>query len=219
MAFIIKCDPFPLRAGQPGLVSVKRYEGAALEQGDQVFLWFSETAGGLGLAGHGVVHAVSDEDPADIAFLVEATEPGRPLSKANLAPHRDTGGDSPLSSLSRKLFRHSLNKVAAVDAEEVAFLADHWDARPTGGSRYTPLRDWLLGQSREELTLSFQEIEAIIGCALPASADLPQWWANTRKTHTNVQREAWRATGYDAFLMKGQGRVRFVKTAAAGLRG
>lgn len=212
MAFIIKCDPFPLQAGQPGLVSVKRYGGAALQQGDQVFLWFSETAGGLGLAGHGIVHAVSDDDPADIAFLVDATEPARALSKSHLAPHRDTGGTGPLPSLSRKLFRHSLNKVAAIDAEEATFLADHWDTRPTGRSRYTPLRDWLLSQSGEELTLSFQEIEGIIGSPLPVSADLPQWWANTTKTHTNVQREAWRAAGYDAFLMKDQSKVRFVKT-------
>ena len=217
MAFIIKCDPIPLRTGQPGLVSVKRYEGAALEQGDQVFLWFSETAGGRGLAGYGVVHAVGDEDPADIAFVIEAAEPARALSKAHLAPHRDAGGDSPLSSLSRKLFRHSLNKVATVDAQEAAFLATHWDARPNGSSRYAPLREWLLGQSSQELTMSFQEIEVIIGCALPGSADRPQWWANTTKAHTNVQREAWRAAGYDAFLLKDHAKVRFLRTASKGL--
>lgn len=217
MAFIIKCDPFGISAGQPGLVSVKRYEGAKPEQGDQVFLWFSETARGVGLAGRGVVHAVSDEDPADIAIVIEAAAPARALTKAHLAPHRDASGGGPLSSLARKLFRHSLNKVAALDAEEETFLSQHWEARPAGGSRYDPLRDWLLGQSGRELTVSFQEIEGILGSTLPASAELPQWWANTTKTHTNVQREAWRATGYDAFLMKDQAKVRFVKTASRDL--
>lgn len=211
MAFIIKCDPFPLRAGQPGLVNVKRYEDAAPERGDEVFLWFSETTGGTGLAGRGLVHAVSDENPADIAIVVEATAPARELSKGQLAPHRDTDEDGPLSGLARKLLRHSLNKVASLDAQEAAFLTEHWDAPSSGGSRYDPLRDWLLQQTDRELTLSFQEIEYILDVSLPASSDRPQWWANTTKAHTNVQREAWRAAGYDAFLLKDQSRVRFVK--------
>jgi hypothetical protein len=216
MTFIIKCDPFPVGAGQRGLASVKRYEGAAPEQGDQVFLWFAETAGGPGLAGRGLVHAVSDDDPADIAIVIEAAAPARALTKAHLAPHRDASDGGPLASLARKLFRHSLNKVAALDAQEAAFLTEHWDGRPASGSRYDPLRDWLLGQSGQELTLSFQEVEEILGSALPASATLPQWWANTAKAHTNVQREAWRAAAYDAFLMKDQAKVRFVKTASQG---
>lgn len=211
MAFIIKCDLFDISAGQPGLVSVKRYEGAKPEQGDLVFLWFSESARGAGLAGHGLVHAVSDEDPADIAIVIEAAGPARALTKAHLAADRDTSGNGPLSSLARKLFRHSLNKVAILDADEEAFLSEHWEARPAGGSRYDPLRDWLLNQSSRELTVSFQEVEGILGSSLPASAELPQWWANTTKIHTNVQRKAWRAAGYDAFLMKDQAQVRFVK--------
>lgn len=211
MAFVIKCDPFVLSTGQPGLVNVERYEGATPEQGDQVFLWFSEAARGDGLAGRGIVHAVSDENPVDIAIVVEAAAPARALTEAHLAPHRDTGGNGPLSSLARKLVQHSPNKVASLDVEEETFLSEHWGARLAGGSRYDPLRDWLLGQSGRELTVSFPEIEGILGSPLPASAERPQWWANTTKTHTNVQREAWRAAGYDAFLLKDQGRVRFVK--------
>jgi|GEM_PF-631881 len=216
MAFIIKCDPFPLRAGQPGLVSVKRYESAAPEQGDEVFLWFSETAGGMGLAGRGLVHAVSDDNPADIAIMVEATAPARVLNKGQLAAHRDTDGDGPISGLAQKLFRHSHNKVASLDAQEAAFLFEHWADPPEAGSRYDPLRDWLIKQTDRELALSFQEIEEVLGVSLPASAERPQWWANTTKAHTNVQREAWRAAAYDAFLMRDQGQVRFVKTASGG---
>ena len=218
MAFIIKCDPFPLQAGQRCLVTVRRYERAAPEHGDELFLWFSETAGGTGLAGRGRVHAVGDEDPADIAIVVEATAPARALNKGGLAPHRDAHGTGPLSGLARKLFRHALNKVAALDAQETAFLIGHWANPATGGSRYDPLRDWLLQQTAGELTLAFQEIEEILGALRPESADRPQWWANTTKAHTNVQREAWRAAGYDAFLMREQGRVRFVKVASGDKR-
>lgn len=90
MTFIIKCDPFPLRAGERRLVAVKRYDGATPAEGDPVFLWFSETTGGVGLAGRGVVHAVGEEDPVDIAMVIEATAPARALNKAHLAPHRDS---------------------------------------------------------------------------------------------------------------------------------
>lgn len=215
MAFIIKYDPFPIEAGQPALVRVKRYEGARPGPGDQVFLWFSETTRGAGLAGRGVIHAVSDEDPADLAIVIEAGAPSRALAKAHLAPHRDES-EGPLAGLARKLFRHAHNKVAALDGEEAAFLTEHWAGRQAGGSRYDPLRDWLLGQTGQELMLTFDEIEGILGSALPASAGLPQWWANTTMTRTNVQREAWRVAGYDAFLLKDQAKVRFVKAATGG---
>lgn len=217
MAFIIKCDPFPLRAGGRRVITVKRYEGAAPAEGALAFLWFSETTGGDGLVGHGRVHAVGEENPVDIALEIEAIAPSQVLNKASLIPHRDSDGNSPLASLARKLFRHALNKVAALDAQEASFLLDHWAESAGGGSRYAPLRDWLRGRSEQELTLSFQKIETILGTSLPASAERPQWWANTKEAHTNVQREAWRAAGYDAFLLKGQGRVRFVKATSGAL--
>ncbi|MEJ6789554.1 hypothetical protein BrevBR_08360 [Brevundimonas sp. BR2-1] len=45
---------------------------------------------------------------------------------------------------------------------------------------------------------------------LPNSAARPQWWANiTDPDQSPVQREAWRAAGFDAFLIAGRDRVRF----------
>ncbi|MBV9996911.1 MAG: hypothetical protein JO127_17040 [Caulobacteraceae bacterium] len=76
-------------------------------------------------------------------------------------------------------------------------------------ARYKPLRDYLHGQTFAELTLSFAEIERLVG-ALPASAQRPQWWANARRLGS-TQREAWRAAGYDAFLISGANKVRFVR--------
>jgi hypothetical protein len=77
-------------------------------------------------------------------------------------------------------------------------------------SVYDPLRDYLLRQTYREIELRFDEIEKILRRRLPTSAERPQWWANLKeKSHT--QREAWRAAGYDAFLIKGASRVRFRK--------
>ena len=84
-------------------------------------------------------------------------------------------------------------------------------------AKYDPLRDHLLKQTLGEIVLSFTEIERLIG-PLPTSADRPQWWSNVRSPATShVQREAWREAGYDAFLLAGTRKVRFVR-AAKGVR-
>jgi len=78
-------------------------------------------------------------------------------------------------------------------------------------SVYDPLRDHLKAFQFRDLELSFAEIEAILGRPLPRSAERPQWWANqVRPGHP--QRKAWRATGYDAFLIADSRKVKFRKT-------
>ena len=79
-------------------------------------------------------------------------------------------------------------------------------------SKYDGLRDHLRQQTWPELSLTFKEIEKIIGTPLPKSAVLPQWWANTTDPHTShTQRKAWGDAGYDAFLIVGSDRVMFRK--------
>jgi hypothetical protein len=79
-------------------------------------------------------------------------------------------------------------------------------------SKYHPLRDYLMRQTLNEISLNFREIENILGTTLPASANRPQWWANVQDLETtHVQREAWRAAKYEAFLVAGAQRVRFKK--------
>lgn len=76
--------------------------------------------------------------------------------------------------------------------------------------KYDPLRDHLRRQRGEEFELTFVEIERKLGCMLPNSAARPQWWANVvDPDRSPVQREAWRAAGFDAFLIAGKDRVRF----------
>lgn len=217
MEFIIKCNPVPVILGGRIVVGAPIFEGARPAAGDSIFLWFSESAGGTGLAGRGVVQAVSNDDPIDVAILVEATAPATPMLNRSLRVARNADDGSPIAGLSRKLYRNSLNKIAHLDKLESERLLRQWSAPPKSNhSRYDPLRDWLLAQSGTELSLSFEEVEGILGGRLPPSANRPQWWANTTKTHTNVQREAWRAAGYDAFLLNDHAKVRFVRTASQG---
>ena len=214
MAFIIKCDPIALQPGQRIILAAKAYARASPTSGDDLYIWLSESAGGMGLAAAGRIEAVSAEDPIDLAVQITRATPTARFGVADLKAHRDLDDGSPIAGLARKLYRHSLNKVAELEAQEETFLAGRWFEPPSSPRKYAPLAAWLLAQPTEEHILGFAAIEQILGTSLPDSASRPQWWANTTKAHTNVQREAWRAADYDAFLMKDQASVRFVKASA-----
>jgi hypothetical protein len=84
--------------------------------------------------------------------------------------------------------------------------------RENGGKRdvkYEPLRQWLKSESsRGEITMSFADVERLIGAVLPSSAFRHQaWWANDA---THVQAEAWMSAGWlvDAVDQRAR-RVRF----------
>jgi hypothetical protein len=78
----------------------------------------------------------------------------------------------------------------------------------TRPSKYDPLRDFLRTKSRGEFTLSFAEIERILGGSLPKSAATPQWWSNVLGSD-HPQKRAWQSAGFDAFLVAGSRKVRF----------
>lgn len=64
--------------------------------------------------------------------------------------------------------------------------------------KYGPLREYLqaLPASKQSVTLSFAEIERILGAKLPKSAsDYQEWWANQ---DYGVQAAAWRGAGFRA---------------------
>ena len=67
-----------------------------------------------------------------------------------------------------------------------------------GNRKYQPLAEYLAAQPGDAVTLSFAQIEAIIGVPLPASASayLPVWWT-TRSAH-RVQTQARRQVGWEA---------------------
>lgn len=75
--------------------------------------------------------------------------------------------------------------------------------------RYEPLRRYLAQAETEEVTLSFEEIETLIGRQLPYSAKEAhwrQWWANAE---ANAQSKAWLSVGWRAQPNREAGRVLF----------
>ena len=66
-----------------------------------------------------------------------------------------------------------------------------------GPLKYQPLTDYLAALTADEATLTFAEIEAIIGTALPSSAWTSRFWANAAdRLHRLPQKRAWRRAGW-----------------------
>ena len=77
-------------------------------------------------------------------------------------------------------------------------------------SDYDRLRDYLKGKAVPELVLSFEQIEDIIGDALPRAAQRASWWDTLRSPQEKMpQREACLAARYVATQMPDGRSVRF----------
>lgn len=61
-------------------------------------------------------------------------------------------------------------------------------------SKYAPLTAHLAALDAAEAPMTFAEIEAVTGHALPASKRYPAWWSNNPSN--NVMTRAWLAAGY-----------------------
>ena len=81
--------------------------------------------------------------------------------------------------------------------------------------KYDALKEHLLAisQDKKEISLSFRQLEAILGFELPKSAvDYRQWWGNQCVLGNRSQAEAWLAAGFQVDgvqLRKPGGSVRF----------
>ena len=78
------------------------------------------------------------------------------------------------------------------------------------GSKYDLLKTELQKRPRGEFTLTFRQIEEVLGFKLPKSAERPQWWANVTGG-SNPHSRSWRQAGFEAFLVAGSRKVRFRK--------
>jgi hypothetical protein len=66
------------------------------------------------------------------------------------------------------------------------------------GEKYVPLREFLENHERRVVTLSFREIEAMIGAPLPQGArETIEWWAVTKRQR--VQDYAWLSAGWSVY--------------------
>ncbi len=80
---------------------------------------------------------------------------------------------------------------------------------------YKGLRDYLSSNSEHELTLTYDQIERILGRPLPGSAHGPhkrQWWANTT---THSQARSWLEAGRRARIDVANERVVFTREQRA----
>jgi len=75
---------------------------------------------------------------------------------------------------------------------------------------YDALRDYLMQQKQTEFVLSYEQIEEIIGAALPRAAHRASWWDSLRSPDIQMpQREACLAAGFVATRMPDGRSVRF----------
>jgi hypothetical protein len=79
--------------------------------------------------------------------------------------------------------------------------------------QYEPLQRYLQRQERDEISLSYADIENILGRKLPPSVEGPywrQWWANTE---THSQGQAWLRAGWRVSRPQ-KGRIEFKRLEA-----
>lgn len=77
---------------------------------------------------------------------------------------------------------------------------------------YDALRDYLMRQKQTEFVLTYEQIEEIIGAALPRAANRASWWDSLRSPDIQMpQREACLAAGFKAMRMPDGESVRFTR--------
>jgi hypothetical protein len=77
---------------------------------------------------------------------------------------------------------------------------------------YDALRDYLMRHKQAEFVLTYEQIEEIIGAALPRAANRASWWDSLRSPDIKMpQREACLAAGFVAMRMPDGQSVRFTK--------
>lgn len=88
---------------------------------------------------------------------------------------------------------------------------------------YTPLEVYLTKlrlEGRNEVVLTFQEIEILLGAELPPRAKEgpgPQWWGNENpQTTRHTQCKAWQNAGWKANPDLAAKRVKFVRDQSFG---
>jgi len=66
-------------------------------------------------------------------------------------------------------------------------------------SKYAPLRDWLFNAANHRVTMTFQQIDDLVG-GLPMSArKYQEWWSNENvDTTTHSHCKSWQSAGYKA---------------------
>lgn len=79
-------------------------------------------------------------------------------------------------------------------------------------ANYDPLTRYLRRQAKNEVSLSFHEIETLVNAILPKKARHEAWWTNEPAPgQTSLQAAAWLGAGYHALPSVARERVVFRK--------
>lgn len=60
--------------------------------------------------------------------------------------------------------------------------------------KYAPLKEFLITQGRDQISMTFDEIEQVLSVRLPASKRYPAWWSNNPSN--NPMTRVWLDAGY-----------------------
>jgi hypothetical protein len=129
MPFIAKTAPIAANIGDTIRIAERAmYGGRDVHTGAEVFLWSSETQGGVGLWGKGTVMAIGSGGPKPVATVhVDQRVNSGNFGLNEIAPHRDSMQDAPIVGLARKLYKHAHNKIAGLTTAEADLLRQHFE--------------------------------------------------------------------------------------------
>jgi hypothetical protein len=111
------------------------YGGKTIAEGDEIFLFASETEGGPGLIARGVVTSAKaiprkpgiERQTPRVSITVKRTAfAKRPLGRRELKPFADWKDGRPETELNFKFYRQATNKIVGISDETAAFLRDYF---------------------------------------------------------------------------------------------
>lgn len=78
--------------------------------------------------------------------------------------------------------------------------------------KYDPLAAFLRRQKRDEVSLTFREIERIVSGILPKASADPTWWVGDEGTTAAPHKRAWMSVQFTPQVDFKAERVRFVRS-------
>lgn len=119
------------------------------------------------------------------------------LSAFDAAWNREDG-DEAFADAVAEADRETAVDGGAADAERGAPATPDGTERrasPPSGT-YRPLYDYLTGHEFDRVQLSFEELEVVLGAAVPnAARNWRQWWTNSEESHPHAR--SWLRAGYE----------------------
>ena len=134
MSYLIKAAIADPDARQFSFRAAKTmYGGKGIREKDEIFVFASETQGGIGLIARGVVTAVKTvpikrKDPEErvtprVSIEVRrVAKPKRNLGRDDLKSFRDWDDGKPQTELNFKFYRQATNKLGGISDEAARFL-------------------------------------------------------------------------------------------------